>query len=560
MKLRPYQARTVAEVEAHQGGPLAVELATAAGKSHIIAQLCKNLPPGAHALVVTHTKDIVAQNAEKLYAAFDHDPDAPIAVYSAGLKSREVARITVAGIQSIHKSPEIFGRIDLLIIDECHTVSHKGVGMYNNLIAALHRANPAIRIVGFTATPYRMGGGYLHQKRDDDDTGRIFTDLLQPVTITELIADGYLAPLRSKHTAEQMDTSQLKVKGYDFSEADIFATTTDAGNARMVKETIALAGNRGHWLFFCAGIQHCENLAKAFNDAGVTAAALHSKLDMADRNRRMAAHRAGHMTCLTNANILTTGYDDPNIGLIGFARPTLSPGLYVQMAGRGMRLKDDGGDCLVLDYAGLVRTHGPITHLEPPKVRGKRRGVVPTKLCPGVVDRDGVKGECAEIVHLSVMTCPACGYKWPKREKGNDMELDPDADIMGESKTDASEVVSWKWEPYVRKDEGKGIKVAYTCRATASGKTRLLQWLPVNDEGDKGRRAADKAKHLLRRAGLSYLVDSATPEAEATTEIPALCDMVNEFGRAPSVVYYAKKGRQEFVFSQKWGSIGAAVP
>ena len=451
MKLYPFQRRVVNDIYTHFDAspvPVVVEVATGAGKSHIIAQLCFDLPHGARALVLTHNKEIVQQNANKLFAAYDNDPMAPIGVYSAGLGSRRIDRITVASIQSVYKCPEMFGEIHTLIIDECHLINHKGGGMYNKMIAALHKLNPAIRVVGFTATPYRLGGGYLHIARDLNDTGRIFRELLQPVTMSELLHDGYLAPLHSKHTQERMDTTGVRVRQGDFVEADLYAATSPEGDARIVHETVHLGADALHWLFFCSGVDHAENLAAAFRGAGIPTAAVHGRLDMADRNRRMLAHQSGQLRCLTNCNIMTTGYDFPDLDLIGFARPTLSPGLYLQMAGRGMRLKSHTDRCLVLDYAGLVSTHGPVTHVRPPKVRGGKRRPAPVKICPNEIHTDdGGMRQCAEIVFISAKVCPACGYKFPGGGGDKDDMMLHDDDIMGDAKSHTAEVDKWVWAP-----------------------------------------------------------------------------------------------------------------
>src|SRR5690606_8310591 len=138
---------------------------------------------------------------------------------------------------------------------------------------------------------------------------------------------------------------------------------------------------------------------------------------------------------LTNADVLTTGFDAPNTDLIAFLRPTMSAALYVQMAGRGMRLKEHTDHCLVLDFAGNVETHGPITGVVPPSAPGEGTGEAPAKVCP----------ECDELVHTSVMDCPECGYHWETKPK--EMKLS-NADIMGIQATEML-VTDWMWSRHV---------------------------------------------------------------------------------------------------------------
>lgn len=106
----------------------------------------------------------------------------------------------------------------------------------------------------------------------------------------------------------------------------------------------------------------------------------------------------------------TTGFDYPNIDMIVLLRATLSPGLYMQMLGRGLRLKsEDNKDCLVLDFAENVMRHGPITEVIPPSERskGEKVGAMPCKECP----------ECLEIVPIQTEVCPSCGFEFPKHKR-----------------------------------------------------------------------------------------------------------------------------------------------
>jgi DNA repair protein RadD len=214
--------------------------------------------------MLTHVKELIEQNAEKMYV---HWPDAPLGIYSAGIGRRELHQpITFAGIQSVRDKAAQIDHVDLVIIDECHLVNHKDTGGYRDLLRQLQRINPNLRVIGLTATPYRLGHGMI------TDEPAIFNALIEPVTIEELIFKKYLAPLRSKITVTALDTTGVAKRGGEFVEGELQkAVNTKDQNVRVVSEVIALAEDRQHWLFFCTGVSHAENVCEILNYWGVPA-------------------------------------------------------------------------------------------------------------------------------------------------------------------------------------------------------------------------------------------------------------------------------------------------
>src|SRR6056297_421678 len=203
--LRDYQKRSIDQLydwfnRKSNGNPCMV-LPTGSGKSHIVAALCKDAVsnwPETKILMLTHVKELIEQNAEKM---LEHWPNAPMGIYSAGIGKRELGEpITFAGIQSVRTKADLIGYIDLVVIDECHLISHKDEGGYRELIGQLLKFNPGLRIIGLTATPWRLGHG-----RIDEGKETLFSDLIEPVTIEELVHKGFLSPLRSKFTGSEMD-------------------------------------------------------------------------------------------------------------------------------------------------------------------------------------------------------------------------------------------------------------------------------------------------------------------------------------------------------------------
>lgn len=500
---------------------------TGAGKSHIVAALCKDAIqnwPETRVLMLTHSKELIEQNAQKMR---EHWKGAPMGIYSASIGKKQLGEpITFAGIQSLRGKAKLIGHIDLVIIDECHLVSHKDEGGYRQLISELTAINPVIRVVGLTATPYRLGHGLI------TDKPAIFDSLIEPVTIEELIYKGYLAPLRSKVTRAKLDTTGVKKRGGEYIESELQAAVdNDDVNARVVSEVIELAEGRQSWLFFCTGVQHAQHIADELKLRGINAACVTGETNKKEREKIIAGFVSGEIKALTNANVLTTGFDAPNTDLIVMLRPTLSPSLYVQMAGRGARLKKHTDHCLVLDFAGVVETHGPITNVQPPKKGGKGDGDAPAKACP----------ECAEICHLSAKECTACGFVFPPPPP-KELRLRDD-DIMGIAGREMI-VSSWVWKEHTSKASGKKMLMVKYYGGLADAP--VAEYFPVLHDGAAGFAAREKMYMMARQSGADVSRLMAMDET--------LKDFVQafNFSKAPSVVEYKKDGKFFNVTKRVW--------
>jgi DNA repair protein RadD len=527
--LRDYQQRTIDQLYAwfeagNQGNPCLV-LPTGSGKSHIVAALCKDALqnwPDTQVLMLTHVKELIEQNAQKMR---EHWPGAPMGIYSASIGKRQLGEpITFAGIQSIRTKSKELGHIDLCIIDECHLVSHKNEGGYRTLLAELLLINPAMRVIGLTATPYRLGHGLI------TDKPALFDALLEPVSIEELIFKGHLATLRSKVTKSKLDTSGVHKRGGEFIESELQAAVdNDDLNSAVVREVMKLAGNRKAWLFFCTGVKHAQHVAEVLNDYGVVADCVTGDTPKKERAQMLADFKAGKIRALTNANVLTTGFDYPDIDLIAMMRPTMSASLYVQMAGRGLRPKSHTDHCMVLDFAGVVQTHGPITNVQPPKKGSAGDGEAPIKVCE----------TCGELCAISIQICPACGAAFPE-PVAKSMSLRHD-DIMGLEGLDL-EVTSWSWRKHLSRASGKEM-LACTYYGGLSDPP-ITEYLAVAHDGYAG----DKSMRLLSTMASSAKVPMQLTSNEMLTDI---ADLMN-LGTPPCSIEYKKDGKFFRILKRTW--------
>jgi DNA repair protein RadD len=533
MILREYQQRAIDELYAwfeagNLGNPCLV-LPTGAGKSHIVAALCKDALqqwPETQILMLTHVKELIEQNAEKMR---QHWPDAPLGIYSASLGLRQLGLpITFAGIQSVRKKSKQIGHADIIIIDECHLVSHNDEGGYRTLIKELTAINPSLRVIGLTATPFRLGHGMI------TDQPAIFSDTIEPVGIQELIYKGYLAKLRSKATQKALDTTGVHKRGGEFIESELQAVVdTKENNQTIVQETIELAGDRKAWLFFCAGVDHAQNVKRELIAQGITAECVTGDTPKKERERILAEFKAGKIRALTNANVLTTGFDYPDIDLIALMRPTMSPVLYMQMVGRGMRPKSHADHCLVLDFAGVVATHGPITNVKPPDKKGKETGEAPVKVCP----------QCQELCALSAKNCGCCGHQFPP-PKPPALHL-RDEDIMGLTGQQMN-VKSWTWREHIGKKSGN-LMLSVTYYGELHEQP-ITEYLPILNPGYAG----DKALKTLLTLS-QYARCSIMDHVAHSSGLKDICRSMNS-ARPPQHVIHKKDGKFSQIIDRCWNA------
>lgn len=424
VKLRPYQTGAVNGVfdyfQSHSGNPLIV-LPTGAGKALTLAALCETVIrqyPDTRIMVLTHQKELIIQDAR---AILRYWPDAPLGIWSSGVGTKQKAQITVAGIQSVHKMPAKFGGTELVIVDECHLISKNADTMYGRFLSALKTHYPHLRVIGLTATPYRLDSGLLIEGEH-----RIFTDVAYEAHVGDLIREGYLCPLVAKNGATKADVSNLHTRGGEYIPAEVEAAFNhDELIEGALDEVAQYAHDRQHVIGFCAGVAHASRCAELARMRGWTADYVSGDMAAGERDAKLDDFTKGRIRFLFNANLLTTGFDYPGIDCLLLLRKTKSVGLYVQIMGRGLRnvftpgydLETSEGrlaaisngekpNCLVLDFGGNIEQHGAIDQIRIKRKREKGEdaiSVAPVKECP----------TCHELLHTSIRLCPSCGYEFP---------------------------------------------------------------------------------------------------------------------------------------------------
>lgn len=464
MELRYYQQECVEAIyrflRERAGNPCAV-LPTGAGKTPVIATLCRDAVVrwNGRVLVVSHVKELLEQSARHIQELC---PTIKVGLYSAGLKQRDTANsIIVAGIQSIYDKADQLGSFDLIIIDEAHLIPASGDGMYRQLIVALQEINPDIRIIGLTATPFRLDTGAICSEDG------ILNSICYEVGIRPLIAQGYLSKLVGKAGTQSVDTRHLKVvRGeYDQEQTEkAFDFILDAAIQEIIEKTLC----RKSVLIFCQSIAHAERVAAALRDkqrgifrkGGEELNPARSLFDLPtdpipvdvnrvaadwleerehpvehlrfcldnlysvgeiyghtkDRDPIVKAFREGKLKYLVNVNVLTVGFDARNVDCVVLLRSTVSGGLFYQMVGRGFRVHEGKADCLILDYGGNLLRHGPVDLIKP-KMKATSSGTAEPagKVCPA----------CQTVNGSRSRLCVDCGHEF---ESESTTQLNPNAD------------------------------------------------------------------------------------------------------------------------------------
>src|SRR5690554_6833068 len=362
--LRPYQQEAVRRVVAHfrsTHDPAVVALPTGSGKSLVIAELAR-LARG-RVLVLAHVRELVEQNHAK-YRAYGLEAD----IFSAGLGRKESSRQVVFGsVQAVVRNLKAFqdDAFPLLVVDECHRVSLEETSSYRQVIDHLRRCNPRLKVLGLTATPFRLGQGFIYHRhyhgmvRGDDDC--FFRDCVFEQPLRLMVKQGYLAePRRVDAAVERYDFSQLmpSTTGLFHEEELNRVVAGSRATPGIIAEVVERARERRGVMIFAATVAHAEEILAYLPAA--EGALITGATPSAERERLIAAFKARELKYLVNVAVLTTGFDAPHVDLIAILRPTKSVSLYQQIVGRGLRLDEGKQDCLVIDYAGNhVNLHHP---------------------------------------------------------------------------------------------------------------------------------------------------------------------------------------------------------
>lgn len=357
-KLRDYQQRAVDSTLNYfrkKRDPAVIVLPTGAGKSLVIAELAR-IAKG-RVLILAHVKELVEQNYQK-YKSYGLEAG----IFSASLGKKDWNEKAIFGsVQSVARAPEdFFDNFSLLVIDECHRVAEEGSTQYQDVIKKLRDRNPDLCILGLTATPYRLGLGWIFEYSQageiKTEKKRFFKQCVFELPLSYMIKNRFLTqPVKIDIPVTSYDFSELGEDGNSFTAAKVEEILK--GQKRLtpfiVKNIIDITEkfHRQGVMIFSSSVKHAEEILSYLpaHDARIVL----GETAMTDRDQIVKDFKDKKFKYLVNVSVLTTGFDAPHVDVIAIMRPTESNSLYQQIVGRGLRLSDEKRDCYVLDYTGM---------------------------------------------------------------------------------------------------------------------------------------------------------------------------------------------------------------
>ncbi len=358
IQLRPYQTQAVSEVIQHfkkSRDPAVIVLPTGAGKSLVIAELARVAK--GRVLILAHVKELVEQNYQK-YIQLGHIAG----IFSAGLERKDISeKIIFGSIQSIARAEDtFFHNFSLLIIDECHRVNSDSEDntQYMSVIEKMKNYNSAICILGLTATPYRLGFGWIYEyhqskKIKATDQLRFFKKCLFELSLKYMIENNYLTrPVQIDSPVACYDFSSLRINGtsYILNHIEELLKNQKRITPVIIENIVQISETRNAVMIFTSTVDHAKEILNLLpkNISEIVTGATPLK----ERDQIIEKFKNKNVKFLVNVSVLTTGFDAPHVDVIAILRPTESVSLYQQIVGRGLRLAPNKIDCLILDYTG----------------------------------------------------------------------------------------------------------------------------------------------------------------------------------------------------------------
>jgi len=362
--LRPYQQQAVDATVKHfrqTNESAVIVLPTGSGKSLVISELARLANHSI--LVLAHVKELVEQNHAK-YESYGLSAN----IYSAGLGKKETEhQVTFASVQSVSPNLADFKRsFSLIIVDECHRIgqiddSKTDQNQYQKIISHLQSFNSNLKLLGLTATPYRMGSGWIYRDhyhgftRGQDDA--VFKHCIFDMPLGLMIKQGFLStPTLIDAAIAHYDFSTLNASSngnYPEQAVNSLLTQYKRVTKAIIEQVVSLAATRQGVMVFAATTKHAQEIM-GYLDDHVGAQNIALILGSTPNNERddiINRFKNKDIKYLVNVAVLTTGFDAPHVDLIALLRPTQSVSLFQQIVGRGLRLCPGKTDCLIIDYA-----------------------------------------------------------------------------------------------------------------------------------------------------------------------------------------------------------------
>ena len=445
-----------------------ITAAGGSGKSVMIAKVAEAAcDMGKRVIILARNEKLLRQNREKI------DPRYAVGMYCAGLNEWDATQpITIASIQSIAKltlSP------DLILVDECHNISPDSDDETQYWDFFRRCSNP--QIIGFTATPFRTGSGKLQWGKE-----------IISIPIKPLIDGGYIVPPVNK-CSHPPDLSNVTIRMGEYAEGELEAIflQPEALTAAVTKIK-QYSHDRNSVLIFCQSLKHSAVLADVMALNDMTAVIVDGGTPKAYLSTILDSFEAREFKYLINCNLLTEGYDSPQVDMIAILRSTISKGLFEQMVYRGTRLYDGKTDFLLLDMGGNLSTHGALG--SPYRERGKKEQKKSEgRICPS----------CETFAPPMSKQCPDCGYEFPEAEASkvnHGTEADTRSATVYSGEIEVYDVHGVMYREHKSKAGNTTLRIDYQCAGTKYGS--VSEWLSPYHDNEWAR---GKVEKMFRERG-----------------------------------------------------------
>ena len=451
MKLRDYQQEAIDSLWKclfTESVALCV-LPTGCGKTEcFIGLLAKALKAkkDLKALVLLNRVKLLEQTTMRLERAL---PFGSVGSFCGTLKLYDSSSpITVASIDSI--AAQDLDNINLIILDECHNLSEDEHSRYMSFIKANQKKNERLKVIGFTATPYRATG-LIYGK------GKFFPSITYTKPISFFFRNGWLTkPVMKNIRSQSFETKGLSMKMGDYDSKQVSKLTGDKEKVfNQVRDALTRSLDRNKIVWCCASIDHSEMVKEALVSLGEKAETIHSKQKPIEQLQAKKNFEQGSSRHLSFVSIVSEGYDNPAIDCVVLMRPTRSPTRYVQTVGRGLRLHERKEDCLILDYARVVENCGPLDSPIIPRKGERNKSEINMKFCP----------QCLSYVKINEKECPDCGHEFVKarvnRLKNIESMPDHDSRIVQGSSSYKAKISQVRTEKHQSKSGNLCLRLDY---------------------------------------------------------------------------------------------------
>ena len=458
-----------------EGGNVLAVLPTGCGKAYCIAEMVAGWLeeyPTARVLVLTHSRELVRQNYLEMLRLW---PECPAGIYSAGLNRRDIgAQVVFGGIQSLFRRGVELGQVDLILVDEAQSIPRSANGMWGMFLAEVRKGNPDLRIVGWTATAFRMDSGMLHEGE-----GAIFSRIAYEYPISAAIADGFLCEPVSVSSTTQIDTSSVGTRGGEFIAGELEDAAMDRHTVNGIADALLEHGaDRIGWIVFGCGIAHCAALRDALRVRGVSCEGVFADTPGKERDAHIEAFKARRLRALVSVNALTTGFNVPHVDLVALARPTKSAGLYIQAIGRGTRLSPGKQNVLVVDFGANLKRFGPIdaVKVRTSAAKDDEDNEAPVKACP----------ECEAENPISARVCGECGAEFEGRVSLITTKAASAAVLTSQVRAEWVPVSGVHYTRHTKEGKPDSLAVIYQC-----GLVQHREWACLEHTGYARQKAVD---------------------------------------------------------------------